>query len=267
MKKYFDAKGNRLVFIEQEASPSYWDNQWDVTNLKETIKNGTKNRLITKTTLKFIAPDKSKKILDGGCGNGQFVYAFHKLGYDAYGVDYAPKTVAKVKELFPELQVLIGDVKRMGFADNSLDGYWSIGVIEHFFDGYGEILKEMERVIKPGGFLFLTFPYMSFLRRFKAWLGFYPYFQQDNIDLKHFYQFALNHNTVIQDLKQHNFNLVQTIPYAGTKGLKDEIALVKPILQKLYDSQNMFLRLINYGLSFLSSRFSGHSILLVFRKK
>ena len=60
MKKYFDPQGNRIVFIEQEASPSYWDSQWDVTNFEEVVKNGLNNRLITKL-LKNLSPQKKQK--------------------------------------------------------------------------------------------------------------------------------------------------------------------------------------------------------------
>ena len=43
--------------------------------------------------------------------------------------------------------------------------------IEHFIDGYDAILSEMYRVIKEGGYLFLTVPSMSIIRKVKAALG------------------------------------------------------------------------------------------------
>lgn len=264
--KYFDRQNNRLIFIGNEASPSHWDNQWDVENFEKIVKDGIKNRLITKTTLEFIHPDPSKKVLDGGCGNGQFVYAFDKLGYDSYGVDYAPKTVSKIKTIFPDLKVNINDVRKLDFPDNYFDGYWSIGVIEHFFDGYESILNEMARVIKPGGFLFITFPYLSPFRKIKAQLGYYSLFDEKTVGRENFYQFALDHHSVIKEIEKHHFTLVRTTPHAGTKGFKDEVAFLKPLLQRIYDSRNIFLKIINYGLSITLSRFSGHSILLVFRK-
>lgn len=266
MKKYFDAQGNRIVFIEQEASPSYWDSQWDVNNFEEVVKNGLNNRLIVKTTKKFIPTEKTRKILEGGCGNGQFVYAFHKLGYDAYGVDYAPKTINKIKTSFPHLNVRAGDVRSLEFPDAYFDGYWSIGVIEHFFDGYQPILREMKRVLKDGGYLFLTFPHLSILRRLKIRLGCYPPFNSHIDQKEKFYQFALDHNQLIKELTGNGFKLVRKTPYAGMKGLKDEAPLLKPWLQKIYDSQNLLVKVLNYGISCLFAPFSSHSILLVFKK-
>ncbi len=265
--KYFDKKNNRLVFTGKIASPDFWDNQWDVENFEKMVrKGGGKHNLVVKTTKKFIQPDKSKKILEGGCWNGQFVYAFDKLGYDAYGVDYAPKTVSKINNAFPELKVTVGDVRKLDFPDNYFDGYWSVGVIEHFLEGYLLITNEISRVLKPSGYLFITFPHMSILRKLKSKLGLYPVFDDKIIEKENFYQFALNYKKVIEKIEKNNFILLQKIPYSGTKGLKDEISFLQPVLQKIYDSKNIFLRIFNYGLSLISAKFSSHAILLVFRK-
>lgn len=267
--KYFDKKNDRLVFIEEKASPDFWDNQWDVDNFKKVVENGIKNRTVIKTTTRFIPQKKSKRILEGGCGNGQFVYAFDKLGYDSYGVDYAEKTISKIKNIFPDLKISFGDVRKLNFPNDHFDGYWSIGVIEHFFDGYDPIINEIERVIKPGGYLFISFPHFSLLRKIKSKLGMYPIFNENEINKENFYQFALNNKSVSKNISDHGFKLVKKIHYSGTKGLKDEVSVLKPMLQKIYDSNNIIMKVLNYGLSLLlaKSRFSSHSILLVFRKK
>lgn len=44
------------------------------------------------------------------------------------------------------------DVRKLQFADGFFDGYWSLGVIEYFWEGYNEIVNEVKRVIKPGMF-------------------------------------------------------------------------------------------------------------------
>lgn len=264
--KYIDKKNQRLVSTGEVASPDFWDNQWDVKNFEKTVKNGKNNWLVIRTTKKFVSPVKSKKIMEGGCGNGQFVYAFDELGYDSYGIDYAEKTISKIKSIFPKLKVSVGDVRNLDFPDEYFDGYWSVGVIEHFFDGYDPIIKEMKRVIKPGGFLFISFPHMSPFRKIKAALGCYPVFKEGSFNQKEFYEFILNHDSVIKKIKKEGFKLVKKIPYSGTKGFKDEIKIIKPLLQKAYDSNNIFLRAFNYGFSIVMSRFSSHSILLVFQK-
>ncbi len=64
-------------------------------------------------------------------------------GYQSAGVDFAKETIERVKEIIPKLDVRVGDVRDLQFPDNYLTGYWSLGVIEHFWDGYYDILEEM----------------------------------------------------------------------------------------------------------------------------
>ena len=94
-------------------------------------------------------------MLQGGCGLGDKVHSLDKVGFEAYGIDFAPNVVSMINENWPHLDVRQGDVRKLPFEDDFFDGYWSFGVIEHFFIGFDEILEEMARVIKPGGYLFL----------------------------------------------------------------------------------------------------------------
>jgi SAM-dependent methyltransferase len=265
--KYFDNINNRLVHTSKTASPEYWDAQWNTEDFKKTVTNGIKNKLIIKTTKKYIPPNELKKILEGGCGNGQFVYTFDKLGYDSYGVDYAEKTISKIKTIFPDLKVNVSDVRKLDFPDNYFDGYWSFGVIEHFLEGYESIINEAQRVIKPGGFLFITFPHLSLLRKMKIKLRYYPVFNDKILDEEEFYQFILDHENVIETIEKFGFKLIEKNRFSGLKGLKDEVQTLKPLLQKIYDSKNKMLLIVNYSMSLLLSKFSNHAILLVFRKK
>jgi len=141
------------------------------------------------------------------------------------------------------------------------------GVIEHFWEGYDEILKEAKRVIKPGGYLFLTFPYMSPLRKFKVKLGLYPVFKKEKVNLDKFYQFILNTERVKKDVEKYGFKLCLQYPFDATKGIKDEVPFLNPILKKIYISQNIFAKGIRFLISILFSKMTSHMILLVFQKR
>ena len=178
--RYYDTENRRLVYIEQRATPEFWDRQWEDEKLKKSILAGIKERFVFPTTKHYLK--LGAKILEGGCGKGHFVYSLYARGYDAYGVDFAEKTVKRVNTLIPELKIRLGDVRQLEFPDATFHGYWSLGVIEHFPEGYDPIAKEMLRVLKPGGYLFLTFPYMSPLRRLKTYFGAYPLFDKNHFD-------------------------------------------------------------------------------------
>ncbi|MGR3318584.1 MAG: class I SAM-dependent methyltransferase, partial [Candidatus Anammoxibacter sp.] len=94
--------------------------------------------------------------------------SLHKAGFDAYGVDIAQDTVRTIRKRRPEIKIEIADVRKLPFSDEYFDGYWSLGVIGHFYDGYDKVFHEMRRIIRGGGYLFLSFPHMSFLRNCKV---------------------------------------------------------------------------------------------------
>lgn len=266
-RKYFDRQKNRLIFEGDSPDSENWDKGWSRFDMKSYIENSKNERFVSGTTKQYIQADKSKKILEGGCGLGNFVYSLDYNGYDTYGIDFAERTVKKVNEMFPKLKITIGDVRKLDFADNYFDGYWSLGVIEHFYEGYGDILKEMTRITRKGGYLFVTFPYMSPLRKIKAKLGLYERFDENTFDKSRFYQFALNPSRVISDFEKSGFTLIKEKPLTGLKGMKDEVAFLERPLQYIYDGKSFIFKVVGYAISLMLSRFSGHAVLLVFRKK
>ena len=263
--KFFDKGNNRLVFIEQNASSNFWDEHWHKAGLGKTINPVSNRNFVCRFTKKYLQP--GARILEGGCGRGQYVYKLSKMGYEVYGVDFAEKTVKKIKQLFPNLKVIKGDVRNLPFEENFFDAHWSLGVIEHFYDGFDEIIKEMRRTLIPDGFVFITFPHMSTLRRLKSKLNIYPVFVDNEKNKQLFYQFAFDENSVIRLFLREGFILKEKKELDGFKGLKDEIKILEPILQKINNSPTLFSKIIRHSLSHIFGKFSSHIILLVFQKK
>ena len=165
------------------------------------------------------------------------------------------------------IDIRLGDVRRLPFYDNYFAGYWSLGVIEHFWEGYKVIALEMVRVIKNNGYLFLAFPCMNPLRRVKAWLGLYPAWEDTN-PLDNFYQFALNSKTVIRDFEGIGFTLVTSLPLGEIDGAKNELSWIRFLLQKLYDykGNNIAINLIQKVTSKLLTPIASHSVILILKK-
>ncbi|MGR3292442.1 MAG: class I SAM-dependent methyltransferase [Candidatus Scalindua sp.] len=261
--KLYDEENKRLIILEQEANSEYWDKHWQTDRFLEKVTVSKNNRFVKKFTKKLL--QLGSKVIEGGCGIGLNVLGLRYLGFDVYGVDFAENTISKIKEAFPDLKVSVQDVRRLDFPDNFFDGYWSLGVIEHFWEGYEEILSETERVIKERGYLFLSFPYLSPLRKFKIKFGVYASFER-NQRTNNFYQFVLDAEKVKADVEKYGFKLVLKHPFDATKGLKDEISIIKPFLQKLYNNQSIVSKGLRFLVSTLFSRVAAHNILLIFRK-
>jgi SAM-dependent methyltransferase len=262
--RYYDPGHRRLIHYARAASSGFWDVHWQSDDFAQAIRS--LHRFVIRWTQRYLP--RGSKVLDGGCGRGQNVYSLQQAGYEACGVDFARQTVALVNQHAPELKVMEGDVRDLDFPDGFFDGYWSLGVIEHFAEGYGPIMAEMARVLRRGGYLFLTFPHMSFLRRQKAKLGMYPDLRRGAPEAlpKDFYQFVLDAGKVVDDFGKAGFQNVLRTGYAGLKGFKDESGPFKSLLQRLYDSEAVTARVTRVITEPLLRTWCGHSALLIFCK-
>ena len=273
--KYYDSENNRLLYFSDfKVKAEFWDNHWLINKPNHYKFKFNPKLLINKITQRFLAP-KDGPILEGGCGLGDKVYLLKRKNYNVVGIDTAKLTIEKIKKEYPEINIKFGDVRDIPFPNNYFIGYWSLGVIEHFFNGYNEIAKEMYRVLKQNGYLFLTFPYMSPFRKFKARSHLFKLFNNKYYKLEKnpetFYQYVLNLNDVIYNFKNLGFKLIYKSPEDGIKGFKDEIFFlkffIKTFLQLLYNTNKpTFIRKIKRIIDIILARFSAHMMLLVLQK-
>ena len=99
---------------------------------------------------------KNALILDAGCGPGREALIFTKYGFKPVGVDYSNTMVEKAKEIAPNCQFLVMDLRKLEFEDNYFDGIWSTGVLAHFNENeLKRVLNEFRRVLKPNGIIFI----------------------------------------------------------------------------------------------------------------
>ncbi len=267
--KFYDSLNRRLVFIGKKGgSGDFWDTHWNCNDLAQSVRR-CRDPFVVGITQRYL--HAGSRVLEGGCGRGDKVYALLQHGFDAYGIDFAKETTKEIRRVLPELNIRFGDVRTLPFEDGSFDGYWSLGVIEHFYGGYGPIVGEMYRVLRPGGYVFLTVPTMSPFRRFKAKLRMYPDYVETEASRELFYQFALHPEGVRLFFESSGFDFIQQRNGSWFKGFKDEVTILKPFLQRLYDGTSILPRIIKrIVISPLESPLSplfGHIAFFVFKKQ
>jgi ubiquinone/menaquinone biosynthesis C-methylase UbiE len=264
MVRFWRKDQERIVYISDGLphSQEFWDREWDVSEFSSFVQSAG-SPYIVETTRRYLPP--GSKILEGGCGAGQQVYALERNGFQAHGVDFAPLTVRRLNTAFPHLRVTLGDVENLDFPDNYFDGYWSLGVIEHFYRGYHKVLREMHRVIKPGGVLFLSFPTISALRRVRVSCSAYPMYTESIAHETRFYQYALPAGRVSEDLNAAGFIKLETMKRNGVKGLGDEIRAAKSFMEKVSKGKSMKAAVLRALLEPVARRFAHHEWLLIFR--
>ncbi len=107
------------------------------------------------------------KVLDAGCGMGQYVIFLSQEGYECSGLDYSSDTISKNKLSHPELEWVTGDITKLPFPDSIFEGILSIGVIYYPREGPLTPLREAERVLKDQGYILVTVPFQSYLQRIR----------------------------------------------------------------------------------------------------
>ena len=98
------------------------------------------------------------RVLDIGCAKGFLALAFVNLGIDAYGVDISSYAVSESPtEVRDRLHVCDIERGQLPFEDGFFDVVTMNEVIEHLHS-FDHALKEVKRVLKPTGYIFITTP-------------------------------------------------------------------------------------------------------------
>jgi dolichol-phosphate mannosyltransferase len=99
------------------------------------------------------------KVLHAGCGSGQVDSDIaQKLRISA--LDISEQALSTYRKCQPKSECLIhGSIFEIATSESTFDGIYNLGVMEHFTEPeIHKILKEFNRVLKPGGKILLFWP-------------------------------------------------------------------------------------------------------------
>ena len=101
----------------------------------------------------FLAPGPDDRVVDLGCGSGRTLLWNRDWGATTVGIDISPFFSADARR---DVDLLIGDLRKLPFADGTFTKAFSLDVLEHLSpEALRGMLAEAARVLAPGGALFV----------------------------------------------------------------------------------------------------------------
>jgi SAM-dependent methyltransferase len=105
-----------------------------------------------------------ERVLDLGCGAGQFTALAAATGARVIGIEVARAALARARGAYPNLEFRETQIDGpLPIEDDSFEVVWASEVIEHVADT-ARWLSEVRRVLVPGGRLLITTPSHGRLR-------------------------------------------------------------------------------------------------------
>lgn len=111
------------------------------------------------------------RLLDVGCGNGEFLSLAHKAGWDTYGIDIDLRALTLAKNGHHKL--ICGTLETVKFQPSYFDVITILQVLEHCHNPI-QVLEECHRILKDDGLIVVSVPNFDCLERkiFNAsWIG------------------------------------------------------------------------------------------------
>jgi SAM-dependent methyltransferase len=109
-------------------------------------------------------------ICDMGCGPGQIARYLHRKGIPTLGVDLSERMVVEAQRLNPNIEFHQGNMLSLPDDDNSWGGIAAFYCIIHIpREKIVDALREMKRVLRPGGILLLTFHIGEEVKHLDEW--------------------------------------------------------------------------------------------------
>ena len=148
--------------------------------------------------LKYVNPEQ-KKLLDVGTGNGYLLEVAEKMGFDCYGLDVSDYSTEVASQKFPG-RIFKGTLEEGKYKTNYFDVVTMTDILEHLANPVSAV-KEVDRILKPGGYLFIISPNSGSVTRFA--------FGKNWFQHKYEHTFYFNKKSLSCLLEKFGFDLVE----------------------------------------------------------
>ena len=198
-----------LAYYSRAANEEFWSEHWGGQDVDRLVRIASTSPL---TTYLEDALPPAGRILEGGCGLGQYVILLRQRRHAVIGADWSQEALQRSRKAVASSPLAVMDLSRLAVRNAAFAAYISLGVVEHDQDGPDAIVAEAARVLLPGGRLLLSVPYWNGVRRL---LTRRLVREGDAIRAAggEFYQFAFTRQEVRAFVEAHGFKVTAFHPY------------------------------------------------------
>jgi SAM-dependent methyltransferase len=185
-----------------------------------------------------------KKVLDAMCGSGQTTSYLLTRGANVTGLDISNEVIDTFLARWTDATAVKRSLLDSGFPDNAFDCVAVVGGMHHIHPHFKSAVKEIHRVLRPGGFFCFMEPHTGSLPDVirRVWYRFDKYFADNEA--------AINVSRMQKDfgdefeLKQAQYmgnvafllvlnSLIFRIPPSGKKLISPPLMTIEPLVNKL----------------------------------
>lgn len=162
IEKYEENLDLNNEVVDEQGWDEYWEKQDTVNNwFYDRIANFFRQFIIRPYLNKYAYKyfPAGNKLLHAGCGSGQVDVDIAK-DYDVIALDISRKALKKYSQHHsPKVRKIQSDIRKMDLVDKSVNGIFSLGVMEHFDRAdIIQIFKEFHRVVTNNGVVIIFWP-------------------------------------------------------------------------------------------------------------
>lgn len=104
---------------------------------------------------------RGKSVLEAMCGSGQTTAQLLELGASVTGLDLSPQMTRSFARTWPECKVIQASIVESGLPGESFDAVVIVGGLHHLHPHVDDALREVHRLLRPGGHLCFVEPHAS----------------------------------------------------------------------------------------------------------
>lgn len=187
------------------------------------------------------------RLLEIGCGHGDFLVEAQKYGYDVTGIEISDDAAHIAQRRLGHGHVICGTIDSVALAEHQFDICAISDVIEHVRDPL-LFLQQIHRLLKPDGVLFIATPSLD------SWSA--RLLRQNWMEFKPEHLFYFDTNTIQHALYKSDFEQSVVLPgrkilnldYVSHHFQRFQVPLITPLMQLLTDIMPDWLRYKNVSI-------------------